>query len=180
VSLRAIILGGISAGQLFDLIMPAAFVISALVSTWVLASARKRFQLHFAIGWAVGTLFLPLIIFPLYLVIILWRRKVGPPQRWRYTLPLLYATIVLSAIAGYFYFDTRSVDAHLARANQAKLTGDTHAAIREYRAALAVEDDPHTHKLLAIQLEKAGQMSEASDEFRRAQQGGEPIEEWPR
>ena len=170
----------ISAGQLFDLIMPAAFVISALVSTWVLASARKRFQLHFAIGWALGTLFLPLIVFPLYLATILWRKQTRSPQKWRYTLPLLYALIVLSAIAGFFYLDTRSVDAHLARANQAKLRGDTHTAISEYKAALALDDDPHTHKLLAIQLANAGRTSEAGDEFRRAQKGGEPVEDWPR
>jgi len=176
VSLRT----NISAGQLFDLIMPAAFVISALVSTWVLASARKRFQLHFAIFWALGTLFLPLIFFPLYLATILWRKRVGPPQKWRYTLPLLYALVVLSAIGGFFYLDTRSVDAHLARANRAKLTGDTHTAISEYKAALALEDDPHTHKLLAIQLASAGRTSEASDEFRRAQQGGEPVEDGSR
>jgi tetratricopeptide (TPR) repeat protein len=180
VSLHTFISGAISAGQLFDLFMPAAFVISALVSTWVLASARKRFQLHFAIGWALGTLFLPLIVFPLYLATILWRKPTRSPQRRRYTLPLLYAVVVLSAIAGFFYVDIRSVDAHLARANRAKLAGDTPTAIREYKAALALEDDPHTHKLLAIQLANAGQMSEAGDEFRRAQQGGEPVEDWPR
>ena len=60
-----------SAGQLFDLIMPAAFALSALLSTWVLASARKRFQLLQAFGLAIGTLFLPLIVFPLYLAVML-------------------------------------------------------------------------------------------------------------
>ena len=94
-----------SAGELFDLIMPAAFVISALVSTWVLASARKRLRLIYAIALAVGTLFLPLIVFPIYLVIMLWSKRYEPPKRWRYALPLLYAVIVLAGIAMYFYLD---------------------------------------------------------------------------
>ena len=163
-----------SAGELFDLIMPAAFVISALLSTWVLASARKRFLLHYALAIAVATLLLPLIVFPVYLVVIMWRGKGEPPARWRYSLPLLYGAILLCGIAGFYYFDARSVDAHLARATQAKLIDDTSTAIREYHQALALEDDPHTHKLLAIELANAGHVSEAISEFRLAQQGGEP------
>ena len=163
-----------SAGQLFDLIMPAAFAVSAIISTWVLASARKRFRLHYALALALGTLFLPVIVFPIYLVLMMWRPKIGPPKRWRYALPLLYAVISLSAIAAYFYFDSRSVDAHLARATQAKLVEDSTTAIREYREALALEDDPHTHKLLAIELVNAGYFREAISEFRNAEQGGEP------
>jgi len=163
-----------SAGQLFDLIMPAAFAASALVSTWVLASARKRFQLHYALLLAVGTLFLPLIVFPVYLVLMLWRKKIDPPKRWRYALPLLYAVIALSVTVAYFYFESRSVDAHLARATQARLVEDSTTAIREYRAALAREDDPHTHKLLAIELANAGYVTEAISEFQLAKQGGEP------
>ena len=162
-----------SAGELFDLIMPAAFVISALVSAWVLASARRRFPLYYALALAIGALFLPLIVFPIYLVIILWRKPSRPPARWRYTLPLLYAAIALAGIVTFFYLDRRSVDAHLARATRAKLVEDSSAAIREYREALALEDDPHTHKLLAIELAKAGYTTEAISEFRLAQQGGE-------
>lgn len=158
-----------SAGQLFDLIMPAAFAASALISTWVLASARKRFQLHYALALAVGTLFLPLVVLPIYLVLMMWRPRVGPPPRWRYSLPLLYVVIALLAIGAYFYFDSRSVDAHLARATQAKLIEDSTTAIREYRAALALEDNPHTRKLLAIELANAGYISEAVVEFQRAE-----------
>jgi hypothetical protein len=165
-----------SAGQLFDLIMPAAFAVSALISTWVLGSARKRFQLFYALALAIGTLFLPLIVFPVYLVVMMWRGKTGLPRRWRYSLPLLYALITLSAVGAYFYFDSRSVDAHLARAAQAKLVDDSTTAIREYRAALKREDDPHTHKLLAIELANAGQVSEAITEFRLAELGGETCE----
>lgn len=162
-----------SAGQLFDLIMPAAFALSALLSTWVLASARKRFQLLQAFGLAIGTLFLPLIVFPIYLAITLWRKKIGAPPKWRYALPILYAVVSLSAIGLFFYLDSRTVDAHLARATQAKLVDDSKTAIREYRQALAVEDDPHTHKLLAIELANAGHIEEAISEFRSAEQGGE-------
>jgi hypothetical protein len=165
-----------SAGQLFDLIMPAAFAVSALVSTGVLASARKRFRLHYAFALALGTLFLPLIVLPIYLMIMMWREKTGPPRRCRYLLPLLYAVIALSAIGAYFYFDSRSVDAHLARATQAKLVEDSHTAIREYREVLKREDDPHTHKLLAIELANAGYVEEAISEFRIAERGGEACE----
>ena len=94
-----------SAGELFDLIMPAASVISALLSTWVLASARRRFHLYYALALAIGTLLLPLIVFPIYLVIMLYRKRSEPPKRWRYTLPLLYAVIVLAGIVTSLYLD---------------------------------------------------------------------------
>lgn len=164
---------------MFDLIMPAASLISALVSTWVLASARRRFPLYYAIALAIGTLFLPLIVFPVYLVIMLWRKRNDPPKRWRYSLPLLYAAIALAGIATFFYLDRRSVDAHLARASRARLIEDSNAAIREYRQALTLDDDPHTHKLLAIELANAGHVAEAISEFRLAQQGGEPDDSIP-
>ena len=163
-----------SAGELFELIMPAAFVASTLLSTFVLASARKRFSSLNALALAAGTLFLPLIVFPLYLVVMYWRKTIGPPRKWRYALPLLYAAIVLSGIGLFFYFDSRSVDAYLARAERAKLIDDYETAIREYRGALALEDNPHTHKLLAIQLVQAGYLTEALSELGLAQQGGEP------
>ena len=162
-----------SAGQLFDLIMPAAFALSALLSTWVLASARKRFQLLYAFVLAIGTLFLPLIVFPIYLAIMLWRKKTGPPAKWRYALPILYAAVALLSIRVFFYLDSRSADAHVARATQAKLVYDSKTAIREYRQALAVENNPHTHKLLAIELANAGYVEEAISEFRIAEHGGE-------
>jgi uncharacterized BrkB/YihY/UPF0761 family membrane protein len=85
--------------------MPVAYVLSALLSTWVLASARRRFQLHFALGLAIGTLFLTSIVFPIYLALMLWWKKDRPPQRWRYALPILYATIALLGILTYFYLE---------------------------------------------------------------------------
>ncbi|HEY6215317.1 MAG TPA: hypothetical protein VIW74_01560 [Pyrinomonadaceae bacterium] len=163
-----------SAGELFDLIMPAAYVASALLSTWVLASARKRFAIQYAFAIALATLLLPLVVFPLYLVVIMWRRTGTRPRRWRYLLPLLYGAILLSAIGLFVYFESRTVDAHLARAARAKLVYDHQTVIKEYRQALALEDNPHTHKLLAIELADAGYKQEADAEFRLAEQGGEP------
>ena len=164
------------AGEFFDFIRPVVLLISALVSAWVLASARKRFPLYVAFAWAAGTLFFPLIVAPVYLaVILLWRRPVHAPRR-RLLLPLAYGAVVIAALTLIFYFDRQSVDAHLARATQAKLVDDHATAIREYRRALALEDNPHTHKLLAIALANAGQVNEAVAEFRLAQQGGEPID----
>jgi len=165
-----------SAGQLFDLIMPAAFALSALLSTWVFASARKRFPLVQAFGLAIGTLFLPLIVFPIYLAVMLWRKETGAPVKWRYALPLLYVAVSLSTIGIFFYLNSRSVDAHLARATQAKLVEDSNTAIHEYRQALALEDDPHTHKLLAIELANAGHIDEAIREFRVADEAGETCQ----
>lgn len=163
-----------SAGQLFDLIMPVVFLISALLSSLVLASARRRFHLGVALALAVGTLFLPFIVFPLYLASLIWTRKKSPPSRWRFGLPLLYALIATGAVMLFFSSDSRSVDAHLARATQAKLVDDTQTAIREYRQALSLEDDAHTHKLLAIELANAGEVSAAITEFRVARDKGEP------
>ena len=165
-----------SAGQLFDLIMPAAFALSAIFSAWVLASARKRFQILPAFALAIGTLFLPLIVFPIYLTIMLWRKKIGPPAKWRYALPIFYLAVALLSIGVFFYLDSRSADAHIARATQAKLVYDSKTAIREDRQALALEDDPHTHKLLAIELAEAGYVEEAISEFRIAEEGGETCQ----
>lgn len=149
-------------------------IVAALLSTWVLYSARKRFPLYAAFAWALGTLFLPFVVLPVYLIVILlWRRTVISPRR-SLILPLAYGSIVTASIAVYFYFDSRTVDAHLARAARAKLIDDHGTVIREYRSALALEDNPHTHKLLALQLMQAGYLTEAVSEFRLAQQGGEP------
>ena len=163
------------AGELFELIWPVLLLLAAVVSTWVLASARKRFSIIVAFAWAVGTLFLPFIVLPAYLaVILLWRRPVHA-RRWRLLLPLAYGVVTIVTLGLYFYRDSQSVDAHLARANQAKLVEDRAKAIREYRRALALEDNAHTHKLLAIELANDGQLNEAISEFRLAEQGGEPI-----
>ena len=164
-----------SAGELFDLVSPIALLISALLSTWILASARRRFPLYTAILCALGTLAFPLIVFPLYLVAMVLRpRRYVHTTKSRFAIPLLYAVIVLSAIGVYRYLDNRSVDAYLARASHAKVSNEGAKAIREYRQALELEDDPHTHKLLAMELAGAGNLMDAISEFRLAQRGGEP------
>lgn len=155
------------AGELFDLIRPIVLLISALISAWVLASARKRFPVYVAFVWALGTLLLPLVVFPLYLgVILLWPRTVRE-RRARVLLPVVYGAIVIGVIGVGFYVDRQSVDAHLARAAEAKLIDDHAGAIREYRRALEMEESSHTRKLLARELELAGRSSEAKVEFEK-------------
>lgn len=163
-----------SAGELFDLVRPIVLLASALASTWVLASARKRFQFYLALLWAGATFFLPLVVLPLYIVIALYKRR---PQvdhiNARFSVPLVYLLFLLSAILAYEYVNNRSVDAHLARASFAKTNGDPLSAMREYREALKLEDNAHTHKLLGLSLMEAGYTLEAITEFRTAELKGE-------
>lgn len=94
--------------------------------------------------------------------------------RWRreLTLPLLYALALLSFGALYYYRDHHSFDAHLSRAANARLLNQRAATIREYRAALRLSDDAHTHKLLAVQLAEDGQTEAALTELRAAERAG--------
>jgi tetratricopeptide (TPR) repeat protein len=176
-----------SAGEFFDLIRPAVLLVSAVISTWVLASARKRFPFYQSLLWALGTLFFPLIILPLYLIALLVKKPqlaaiAGNPYSgssanlviWRFIGPLLYALIVFCFIGIYLYRDHASVDAHLARAVQARLDGNPARTISEYKQALALEDNPHTHKLLAIELADVGSRTDAILQFRLALDGSEP------
>jgi hypothetical protein len=178
----------ISAGEFFEIIRPAVLVISGVVSTWVLASARRhRFLNSTALVWAVGTLFFPLVTLPLYLIARSIRRRSKPLHgerdpgnripasalRQRVVIPLAYAGIVFSLIGYYLYREHHSFDAHLARAAQAKLNGKRGRAIDEYRAALKLEADAHTRKLLALELADSGDRVGALFELRMAEQGGE-------
>jgi tetratricopeptide (TPR) repeat protein len=206
----------ISAGELFELTRPAAFVLSALASAWVLSSARRYgFTLYAAAAWTLSTLFYPLIILPIYLIVRAARRRAmradatdreqteetpassiqlneeqsseeqqpveqsRPALRMRRTLPLVYLLAVLSLGAFLYYREAQSLDAHLARANHARLLGQREKTIREYRAALKLEENAHTRNLLGIELLTAGQLEEALAEFRAAQSGGEPDDELP-
>lgn len=165
----------ISAGELFELINPIVVVISVLLSAWVLASARKRFSNLVAFAWTIGTVFLPLVVLPVYLsVILIWQWPVRL-RRWRWLLPFAYATILLAGVALVFYRENGSVDNLLARATQAKLADDYATAIDCYRNALTIENNPHIRKLLAIELANAGELDGALRELRLAEQGGEPI-----
>jgi tetratricopeptide (TPR) repeat protein len=166
-----------SAGGLFDMIRPAVIVLSALLSAWVFASARKRgFRVYFAALWAIATFLLTPVILPLYLVARLISQPANNPGhvRFRFVLPLLYLAILLSAIGLYFYRESQRADVHLARAVEAKVNGDRNGTITELQKALQVEDNPHTHKLLALEYLDLGFWSEALSEFRLAEAGGEP------
>jgi tetratricopeptide (TPR) repeat protein len=175
----------VSAGQLFELMLPLSFALTALLSTWVLMSARRHlFGAATVTLWTLGTLFFPLIILPLYLVARSFRRRDENEERapsqalpWRRTLPLLYLATLLSLYALYFYIDSRGAEAHLMRANQARVRGQREQVIEEYRAALRVEDDAHTHNLLAKEYSAAMRYDEALREFRTAERMGEIDEE---
>ena len=165
----------ISAGELFDLIRPATTFLSILASTLILASARKRFAFHIAIFWAGVALFLPLVIVPIYLItILLIRSEAVYPIQGRIIFPTVYLVITLAVFVVYEYQDLHSVDAHLARATFAKVNSDQITAIQQYRQALQIEENPHTHKLLALSLMEAGMNTEAISEFRLAERGDEP------
>lgn len=103
--------------------------------------------------------------------------QVAPSLRWRFLLPVLYLLAVLSARAYFYHRDFESVDVHLARANQARLMGQRARTIREYRAALRLENNPHTHNLLARELFDAKMLEEALAEFRAAEREHEPDDE---
>lgn len=208
----------ISAGELFELTRPSVFALSALLSTWVLSSARRHgFALYAVAALTLGTLFYPLIILPVYLIVRSARRRqkraaqlleqpkegdasttepafdptteqvqreeeeAAQPKhpRLRFLLPSLYLLVVLLFGALFYYRDTQSIDAHLARANRTRLLGQRDKTIKEYRAALKLEENAHTRNLLGIELAAAGQLEEALTEFRTAEHAGEPDDELP-
>jgi len=165
-----------SAGEFFDLVWPVVLLVSALISIWVLISARKHFSWYQALAWALASIFFPFIVLPLYLAVLLLVRHrtpvAAPPLR--YLVPLLYGVVVVTSVIVYNFWDRNSVDSHLARAAQADLLSDRVRAVREYKQALALDDNAHTHKLLAIQFAEMEMWSEAIAEFRLAEAGGEP------
>lgn len=204
----------ISAGELFELTRPSVFALSALLSTWVLSSARRHgFALYAVAALTLGTLFYPLIILPIYLIVRSARRQQEradalPEQpkdgdysttepafdptteevneaeaarpkhpRLRFLLPSLYLLVVLLFGALLYYRDAQSIDGHLARANRTRLLGQRDKTIKEYRAALNLEENAHTRNLLGIELAAAGQLEEALAEFRTAERAGEPDDE---
>ncbi len=99
-----------------------------------------------------------------------------PARRPRFVVPLLYAGALLLVGGLFFYQDYQSFDAHLARAARAKLYEQRERTIKEYRAALGVQEDAHTRKLLGLELLEAGRAGEALAELRAAEAGGEPDE----
>lgn len=190
----------ISAGEFFELLRPAAWIVSAILSAFVLASARcQNFSAPVIIAWTLGTFLLPFIILPLYLIACMMRsraatksestndaaRQAEPtsnaPQSvaFKRTVPLFYFLLLVSLIALYYYKDYHTVDAHLARANRARIMNQPERVIREYEEALKLEGDPHTHNLLAEELYNAGRYDEALTHFRAAERGGEQDDALP-
>jgi len=186
----------ISAGEFFELLRPAALVISALLSVWVLASARRwSFRPLAALAWTLGTFLFPFIIFPVYLIARASRKRRAhqtesekegateghsiPPMKFRRLLPAVYGIVMVTLVGLYIYRDYQSIDAHLARAAQAKVMNQREKAIREYRAALRIEDNPHTHKLLGIELAAAARWTDALRELTAAERGLEPDPSLP-
>jgi tetratricopeptide (TPR) repeat protein len=173
----------ISAGELFELVRPTAVVLSALFSVWILVLARRRrLGTLPSLLWAFGTLLAPIVVMPLFLAVLILSRAPAsfaqhdPVKPWKRLLPLAYAICVLSIIGVYLYRDATSVDAHLARASQAKVMSDHARAIREYRAALHLENNAHVHKLLGLELAEVGQPTEALAELRLAEKGGGDVD----
>lgn len=153
--------------------------VAALLSAFVLLHARKRFRNISSFLWAVTTFVFPYIVFPLYFAVVLLRRvrslQAQPLQpRFSLAVPAIYLLTLLAFISVYLQRDSSSADTHLARATQARLAGNTRQVISEYRMALALEDDAHTHNLLADDLEQAGLWTEALAELRLAERQGEP------
>jgi tetratricopeptide (TPR) repeat protein len=164
----------ISAGELFELIRPAVLVLSALLSTLVFASARKRFSFLFSLLWALASFFLTPIVLPLYLIVLLFRRDITHRQLgWKLLAPLVYALLVLAGVGVYLRQQNQGVDFHLARAEHSKLRGNRAETIAQYRAALLEQDDPHTRKLLGIELYESGYWTESLGELRKAEEEGE-------
>jgi hypothetical protein len=189
----------ISAGEFFDLLRPAALIASALLSTWVLASARRwKFSFAAVGAWAIGTFLFPFIVLPVYLLVRASRKRSATPEtsspetsdqkeaaaktspaKFRFLPPTAYGLVLLSLTGISLYRDYHSLDAHLARATQARVMNQRARTIREYRAALQLEDDPHTHKLLGIELAESRDWPAALSEFRAAERGGEPDDSLP-
>ena len=180
------------------MLRPVAVVFRILISTWVLADTRRRrLSFYSATAWTLGALLFPLIILPLYLAVRIIERphqgvkteenkagenaaapeiipdKQAPPPAWSRLWPLAYALTLTCCCALYFYADYESFDAHLARAAGARLLRQSHRTIHEYQAALVLRDDPHTHKLLAIEFANTKQWNDALEEYRAAERGGE-------
>jgi tetratricopeptide (TPR) repeat protein len=168
----------ISVGQLFDVLLPAAVAVAIICSTWVLTDARRRGLKRYALGaWTLSTLLLPFTFLPLYLLARMWRSTVIAklrPLRSRLALPIVYAAVLTTLAALYFRHDYHSLDAQLARASGAKLHEQHERAASAYRAALVHADEPHTHKLLGLELAAMQQWPEALIELRSAERGGEP------
>lgn len=178
----------LSAADITEWLGPPAFILSALLSAWVLADARRLLNSYpLAFVPALLTLALPPVVFPLYLAARLFKRKEaaaaggaesekrpGPSGLGARALPFAYALALVAVGAFFFARDYRGFEARLARARSANLRGRHERAVEEYRAALRLREDAHTRKLLGLELLEAGRRGEALVELRAAAAAGEP------
>jgi tetratricopeptide (TPR) repeat protein len=199
-------LHGFSAGEFFESLLPVASLLAAVLSAWVLASSRRcGLPIPAVAAWTFGTLLAPPVVFPAYLIYRLFLSKgsksaaaantsaVSPEDRgysglevtaqhrlkMRWSLPILYLLLLLAINGALMYREYQSVDSHLARANAARLKDQPDQTVLEYRRALALEDNPHTHNLLGCELVEKHRWAEAIVELRAAQRGGEPDQILP-
>jgi tetratricopeptide (TPR) repeat protein len=170
-------LGGklqISVGDLSEIFGPVLFLVAAFLSARVFYDSRRRGSSALAVaGWTILTLLLPPVILPLYLTARMREPHSSTGPR-RLAAPIVYFLVLVLAGGAYFYRDYTSFDAHFGRARRAQLLSRRESAIREFRSALEKRDDPHTHKLLGMELLGARRWEEALSEFRAAELGGEP------
>jgi hypothetical protein len=155
-------------GGSFELIHPAFLVLAALASALTLASARKRGLPWYAtLFWTIGSLICPQVFAPLYVAFLLWFSPQTPATRppYRFLLPALYLCICLGWLGWRSYRAYYTLDAHLARANQYRISNWHQLAANELRAALAFEDSAHVRNLLGNELAAAGNWEESLQEF---------------
>ena len=163
-----------------------------LIDAW-----PRRFPFYIALACTLGVLFYPLIVLPLYLLVRYRRRALlingtsdistaqaetkttGAGLAVRLAVYLFYVLITSSIYVGLWYRDYHSLDAHLARAQHARLHERTSEAIREYEGALRLKDDAHTRKLLADEFVRDNRWREALEEYRRAEASGERSDDIP-
>lgn len=176
--------GLVSAGGLTEVLQPVLFAVAALVSAIVLADAlRGGFNIYEVAGWTLATFFYPYIIFPLYIIARFIKRREPRPRR-KFTQTILrvfvpafvYLLIILSIGAVLREREAHSFEHYLERAIAARLRDRHLEAADAYRAALAVQDDPHTHKLLGVQLMMSHKWADAYEHFLAAEKGGENDE----
>lgn len=177
----------VSSASLFSATLrPWLFIACALLSTAALYDTRRcGFAFYASALWTLAILFYPHIFFPLYLIARYRQRRNSDHRAHSATssrraialnllIPLVYLSLVVSVFIFLFERDEHSFDACLERAVAAKVRDDHHAAIDNYRAALAVQTDAHTRKLLGLELFEVKNWAAALEQFRAAQDAGEP------
>jgi hypothetical protein len=106
-------------------------------------------------------------------------QKRAPRRALKVALPIFYFLFLLTLGGLLFRRDYASVEAHLARAAHARVRDQHERAAREYKAALQLEENPHTRKLLGVELMHTGRTPEALEEFKAAERAGDDDPQLP-